>query len=134
MRGGRGILGVADGADDDDPFGPAATTEETFWVSIPPIANQGMVASLAAYSISPSPVPGRPSSCRRCRDGTDADLVGAVHAHGRAGRLDLPAGMGREPDQRLGAGELTRLGHGHVVLTDVDSVGSHRLRPGPAGR
>ena len=29
-------------------------------VSIPPIANQGMVASPAAYSISPSPVPGRP--------------------------------------------------------------------------
>ena len=46
---------------------PAATTEETFSGSMPPIANQGIVASLAAYSINPSPVPGRPS------------LVGVAH-------------------------------------------------------
>ena len=53
-------------------------------------------------------------------------------AGARARRLDLLAGVGREPDQRLGAGQLARLGDGHVLLTDVDAIGAaHRDQVGP---
>ncbi len=82
------------------------TTSATFPVSIPPIANQGIVASRAAYSTSPRPV-ARPALLgRRLPHRPDADLVGALRAPGRARRVDLlrangstarPAPRGRRP-------------------------------------
>ncbi len=91
-----------------------------------------MVASLAAYSISPSPVPGRPS------------LVGVAHTgptliwSGRSAPAAAQAAstcsrrMGREPDQCLGPRQLTCLRHRHVLLTHVDAVrsaGGDQVRP-----
>ena len=91
---------------------------------MPPIANQGTVACSAAWRISSSPVAGRPAFVGVSQTGPTLIWSGRAAPSAAHGGVDLLRRVCREPDQRVRSGRRACLGHGHVVLPDVDAVGA----------
>ena len=108
-----GILGVADRANDDDPLGPGGHDRGDVAGVDASDREPGDGRRAGGYSISPSPVPGRPRLVGVSHTGPTLIWSGRS-APAAPAAVDLLGRMGGEPDEGLGTGQPARLGHRQV--------------------